>query len=137
MREQEVTKILFLDHDETTFQFRKCMAKVLGALPPVELFHAADATEALQLMEQLQPDVIVLDDDNPAERDLFLDSLTGNHPPIVLEVEDEKDARHSRSRARVTLVRKGETLEGIHQTLIVATNVATRPVPGNCPKMPI
>ena len=121
MSDSDVTKILFLDNDETAFQFRKCMAKVLGQLPPMELFHAGDATEALHLMEQLRPDVVVIDNEVPEERDLFLDSLPGAHPPVVVQSDTEQKAN-----GNITYIRKSETLEGIHETLIVATAIATR-----------
>ena len=70
------TKILFVDSDEAAFHFRKCMVKVIAELPPVELFHATDATEALMLIDRLKPHVIVLDNESIEERELLLDSLT-------------------------------------------------------------
>ena len=132
MSETEATKILFIDNDETTFQFRKCMARVLGQLPPIELFHASDATEALHLLEQLKPDVVVLDGDTPEERDLFLDSIVGDHPPIIVQSEGgEKDVKGfpAHWRSQVTYVSKMETLEGIHQTLLVAASMASKDLP--------
>lgn len=132
---EEVTRILFIDHDETAFQFRKCMAKVLGTLPQVELFHAADATEALLLLEQLQPDVIVIDDESPEERDLFLDSLTAVHPPIILQGDSGSDQGY-RGQREVTVLQREETLEDIHHTLMVAASVAFK-IPAEAEKLPI
>lgn len=121
------TKILFVDNDETSFQVRQCMARVLDALPPVELFHARDATEALQLLEQLKPDVIVLDDDTPAERDLFMDSMVGNHPPIVVRSESREILPKDFSlEKRVTYIPKSESLDGIHQTLLLVTAIGVK-----------
>ncbi len=121
------TKILFVDNDETSFQVRQCMARVLDALPPVELFHARDATEALSLLDQLKPDVIVLDDDTPAERDLFMDSLVGIHPPIVLRSETREILPKDFSlEKRVTYIPKSESLDGIHQTLLLVTAIGIK-----------
>lgn len=121
------TKILFVDNDETSFQVRQCMARVLDALPPVELFHARDATEALQLLDQLKPDVIVLDDETPAERDLFMDSMVGNHPPIVVRSETREILPKDFSlEKRITYIPKSESLDGIHQTLLLVTAIGVK-----------
>ena len=121
------TKILFVDNDETSFQVRQCMAKVLNALPPVELFHARDATEALSMLDQLKPDVIVLDDDTPAERDLFIDSMQGNHPPIVLRCESREVLPKDFSlEKKITYIPKSESLDGIHQTLMLVTAIGVK-----------
>ncbi len=123
------TKILFVDSDETSFQVRQCMARVLSSLPPIELFHARDATEALAMLEQLKPDVIVLDDEIPAERDLFIDSLPGNHPPIVLRSETTLPAPEKfKLDKHVTYIPKNESLDGIHQTLILVTAIGLKAI---------
>lgn len=122
-----MTKILFIDNDEMIFQIRQCMARVINQLPPVELFHASDATEGLQLMEQMKPDVVILDDDVPEERDLFLDSLSHIHPPIMVQVEQEMNQkRRGRGNKEVTYITKNDSLEGLHSTLLVATTLATK-----------
>ena len=54
------TRLLFVDADETSFQVWQCMANVLDSLPPFEFHYAADATEALEGLDQIKPDVIVL-----------------------------------------------------------------------------
>jgi DNA-binding NarL/FixJ family response regulator len=121
------TKILFVDGDETSFQVRQCMAKVLNSLPPIELFHARDATEGLALLDQLKPDVVVLDDEIPGERDLFIDSLPGNHPPIVLRSETNSvKPEKFRLDEPVTYIPKNESLDGIHQTLILVTAIGIK-----------
>lgn len=121
------TKILFVDNDETSFQVRQCMARVLNSLPPIELFHARDATEALAMLNQLKPDVIVLDDETPAERDLLMDSLPGNHPPIVLRSETRLPTPEKfRLDEPVTYIPKNESLDGIHQTLILVTAIGIK-----------
>ena len=121
------TKILFVDSDETSFQVRQCMARVLDSLPPIELFHARDATEALQMLEQLKPDVIVLDDDTPAERDLFMDSMSGGHPPIVVRSENRASSPKEFSLTKsVNYIPKNESLDGIHQTLILVTAIGVK-----------
>lgn len=128
-RNERVTKILFIDNDEMSFQIRKCIAKALVQLPPVELLHANDATEALAAVELMKPDVVVLDAEMDAqERDLFMDSLSGNHPPIMLQTnnDDHSLSNASSSQKTVTRIQKNETLEGIHQTLVTATSLAIK-----------
>ena len=98
MQEQfQATKILFIDNDEPAFEVRQCMAKVLGSLPPVKLFHAKDATEALSMLDELKPDVVVLDDEQGAEKD-----------------------------QSVTYIPKSDSLEGIHDTLVLITAIGVR-----------
>ena len=125
-----MTRILFIDNDEMAFQIRQCMAKVLSQLPPVELFHANDATEGLALMEDLQPDVVILDDELPEERDLFLDSMTSIHPPVLVQTETEKHPAPNKKK-QITYIEKNESLEGIHHTLLLATTLASRDAAGD------
>lgn len=121
------TRILIVDSDETMFQVRQCIARALEELPPVELFHARDATEALALMDSLAPDVIVLHDEEPGERDLFMDSLALNHPPIVLCTESHSDDAISMEIDKeITYIPKSETLEGFHQTLLLAAAIGMK-----------
>ncbi len=123
------TKILFVESDEISFQVRECMAKVLNALPPIELFHARDATEALAMLEQLKPDVIVLDDENPAESDLFMESMVKGHAPIVIRTDTRATPAKEFSIGKpVTFIPKGESLDGIHQTLMLVTAIGVKGV---------
>ena len=96
-------------------------------MPPIELFHAKDACEALTLLDQIKPDVIVLDDEIPVERDMLMDSLSPGHPPIVLRTETNlpspKDFRIDQT---ITYIPKNESLEGIHQTLVLITAIGVR-----------
>ena len=118
-------KILYIDNDEVSFQLRKCMAQALNKLPPVELYHAADATEALLMLEDLEPDVIIIDTEVEEERLLFMDSLVGAHPPVVLQTEGQTEVSPATLDGSITYIPKDETLEGIHQTLMIAATVAT------------
>ncbi len=125
----KATKILFIDEDEASFQIVKCMANVIEQLPPVELFHACDATEGLMMLDNVKPDVIVLNDDMKEERDVFIESLSADHPPILIQSEDSPSQSAPKTRCtgkQVTYVEKSGTLEGIHKTLLVATSVATK-----------
>lgn len=125
-KERTTTKILFIDNDEQSFEFRKCMAKVLAGIPPVELFHANDATEALSMLEEFSPDVVVVDDDIEDEQELFMDSLPVNHPPIIMQMTEGKSSAKMAIKENVLLLIKKETLEGIHETLTMASQVANR-----------
>ena len=123
------TKILVIDSDEAAFQVRQCVAKALAGLPPLELFHARDATEALAMMERLSPDVVILDDAEAEERELFMDSLSLNHPPIVLQTDDPEEigtpAQFTIDK-QVTYIPRNESLEGIHQTLLLAAAIGVK-----------
>ncbi len=124
--EGSITRILIIDSDETMFQVRQCMARALEELPPVELFHARDATEALALIETLAPDVIVIDDEEPGECDLFIDSLSTNHPPIVLCTEAQDDAVTMELDREITYIQRSDTLDGFHQTLKLAAAIGMK-----------
>lgn len=128
MGESQPTKILFVEEDERSFEVRQCVARVLQALPPVQLFHAKDATEALSLLDQIRPDVIVLDGEVNEEKELFIDSLHGEHPPVVIRTEQDAQncvSNFSLERA-VNYIPKNESLEGIHQTLLLAAAIGHR-----------
>ncbi len=125
------TRILIVNHDEACFQVQQCILKALRDLPPVELYHAHDATEALSMLDRLSPNVIVMDDEEPAEKELIIDSLTCNHPPILLQSEDEKPASEMSSRnGPITRIPKNESLEGLHQTLLLAVALGARHLVG-------
>ena len=124
--QQQITRILFIDNDELSFEFRKCMARVINSLPPMELFHAHDATEALNMLESLHPDVVILDSDSREENSLFLDSLVGAHPPIVV-LEDEVEKVTTRADdGDIRYLKKNDSIEGIHQTLLVASELGSK-----------
>lgn len=119
--DQEVTRILIVEEDESSFEFRRCLADKLEELPPIELFHARDATEALALIESLCPDVLVIDDDNPDESELLIDSLDPEHLPVVFCTENVDQAIRVLVGANdVTCIQRNESIEGLHQTLRVA-----------------
>ena len=128
---QQVTRILFIDNDELSFEFRKCMARVISSLPPMELFHAHDATEALNMLESLHPDVVILDSDSHEENELFIDSLNGSHPPIVV-LEDDPQLKNAANDIRY--LKKNDSIEGIHQTLLVASELGTKDNNQDSPK---
>ena len=125
----KTTKILVVDSDETSFQVRKCIAKVLAALPPLELFHARDASEALALLDQLKPDVVMMDHENEAEKDLFFDSLTLNHPPVMVCTDEANQNKFSVDKP-ITYVKKSESLDDIHQSLMIATKLGAKSTTG-------
>lgn len=123
------TKILIVDGDDAAFEIRQCIAQTLKQLPPVELFHARDATEALNMLERLEPDVIVLDDAEFGECELFIDSLSGSHPPIVLCTEQNRSNQPKAAPAEhqeITYLPKSETLEEFHTALVTAATIGSR-----------
>ena len=116
------TKILFLESDDASFQVRQCVAKVLAGLPPVEFYQAHDASEALSLLDRVGPDVIVIDDDSDAEKELFMESVGKVHPPVVVTGDREvtKPGKFSLD-SPVTYLPRTESLEGMHQSLVLIT----------------
>lgn len=116
-----VTKILFIEEDIATFEIRKCIAAVLEGIQPLELFHAKDATEGLELLDEVRPDVIIIGQEERSETDLLLDGLTGNHPPVVI---DQADNIEDKKRSGVTYINSDGSLEGIHQLLKTAQTLA-------------
>ena len=123
----EPTKILFIQDDEGTFQILQCIAKALLTLPPIELYHARDASEALSLLESLCPDVIVMDEEEVEEKELLIDSLSLNHPPIILQTDEVIESLEDDSlNAEIVRLQRGESLEGIHKTLQVAAELGEK-----------
>jgi len=125
-----VTRILFIESDEMSFQIRQCIAKVINNLPPVELFHAFDASEGLELLEYVNPDIVIMDSELEDERELFLDGLTEDHPPVVFQTETTSETSPKKQNPykgshSVTYMEKNGSLEGIHQTLLTATTIAS------------
>lgn len=116
-----MTKILFVEEDLIAFEIRKCIAAVLEGIPPLELFHAKDATEGLELLDEIKPDVIVLGHEERSETELFIDGLTNNHPPVLVD-RDEADT--SRKRVGITYLKRDGSLEGIHLLLKTAQSIA-------------
>lgn len=121
------TRILFVDSDEGLLQVWQCIAFALEGIPPVEFFHATDATDGLSMLEKCKPDVIVLnlDDELSEERDVFMESLYGPHPPVIVPTDDEGSANAKRD-GKFIYVNRGGTLDGIHRALLVATSAASK-----------
>lgn len=129
MIDQEVppTKILFIEDNEAAFQILQCIARAILTLPPIELFHARDASEALAMLDTLEPDVIVIDEDINEERELLMDSLNVDHPPIILQTdEDSLEETVASINNEVTRLPRGDSLEGIHHTLKVAAELGEK-----------
>lgn len=116
------TKILFIESDESSFFFRKCMAEALFSLPPVELIHASDAEEALSKIENNKVDVLIIDDELEDELEVLLDSLGATTPPILLQTDRDSTA----SARRVTCIPKEESVASMHKTLVMATEAGSQ-----------
>ena len=125
------TKVLFIDDDELSFHFQKCMADIIEGLPHLELFYASDATEGLAMLESLEPHVVILDHENDEEQELFLDSLSPTHPPVLVQTEEE-DPKQNRDLSNIDLashinkIPKSDSLESIHQKLLLAARLANK-----------
>ncbi len=122
MENNNKTKILFVETDEVSFQFRKCMAQVIASLPPFELVHAKDATEALELIDRDGADVLVVDDELSDELSLIIDSLGNSNIPILLQSDVESLENYDR-KLNITVIPKEESIDHFHRTLLAATEV--------------
>ena len=96
------------------------MAKVLQSLGPLELLHASDAQEALNLLETQSPDVLVLDDELADESEVIIEHLQANHPAIFIQTDGKRTPKKSIHGREVKAVPRSETLEGLHVTLSLA-----------------
>jgi hypothetical protein len=121
------TKILIIEGDHANFQVRKCIAQALGLLPEVDLLYAPDVSEGLQMMEQKKPDAIIFSEEDSSERELLLDCLDDTHPPLVLQTEDcEYFKTKQNLDQKVMYVPVYDTLEGMHQVLILAASLGRK-----------
>lgn len=118
-----VVRILLIDEDDASYHFHCCMARVLSELPPVEVFHAHDASEALGMLDKVSPDVLLLSHDSKEEKTLLLELLKGNHPPVVVSSDDAPMSLTLAKRAQVTMLPACETLEDIKNVLTLATSL--------------
>ena len=117
------TKILFVESDVVSFQFRKCMAQVIQSLPPFELVHAKDAAEALEIIESGKADVLVVDDELSDELHVIVDSLDLSDLPILVQSNCELDRQLTTSQLNITVIPKEDTIDHLHRTLLAATEV--------------
>ena len=127
MRDKSVTKILFVEEDELAFEFKKCIATALHNIKRlnegmVEMYYAQDATEGLRILEKENPDVVVLDDNINEECELFLESLSPQHPPIVLQVDGKQKTRTGKLE-NLSCMQKDDSLDSINSVLSVATKI--------------
>lgn len=118
------TKLLFIDEDEGSFEVWQSLAQVLSTLPPLQFYHACDATDALAMIDTICPDVVVLnlDDDLEAERSVFVDSMYGDFPPVVVPLEDEM--QFTAENDKMIFLENCSSIEGIHKTLLAAVSAA-------------
>lgn len=120
------TKILFVESDGLAFQVRECIAKAIANLPAFEMIHANDATEALSYLELSRPDVIVIDSEESEECELLIDSLSALHPPVIIQTSSTSKSKGHDADLNITYLEKNESLEGIHQTLLIASSLAEK-----------
>ena len=127
MQEKLIAKILFVEEDELSFEFKKCIAQALHNIKrthedAIEMFYAQDATEGLRILEKEKPDVVVLDDNLYEECELFLESLSPQHPPIVLQV-DGKQKTNIGKLSNISCIQRDDSLESFNSVLAVATSI--------------
>lgn len=124
---QDITKILFVDNDNLAFQIRQCAARAIFGLPPLELFHANDANEALATIEQIRPDVVVLDSKLSEEIEVLIDNLGGYLPSFIVQTDNatlEELESFQQLGAGVTCIANGNSLDSLHSMLLLAASIA-------------
>ena len=117
------TRILFVEADEATFQFRKCMSEIIEALPPTELLLATDAGEALELLAEEKADVLIVDDELMEELEVIVDSIDCSSIPILVQSEPENRASLAKLEKTLRLIPKEESLDHLHQPILCAIKV--------------
>ena len=117
------TRILIVDHDEASFHVRQCIASVSSGLNTLDLIYAKDASEALNIIDKKNPDVILFNaDENIEELELLLENLNKEHPPIVLQGDfDELTLPKTDIAKRIP---NDESIDAIHQTLKLVSTIA-------------
>lgn len=125
MPPEQSTKILFVDESETSFQIWECVARALQGLPPLEFVYASDASDGLAKLDQVRPDVVMLNvDEHVDEARVFVESLHGAHPPVVVHALAETNIKPI--DGEIFVVDRGGSLEGMHKALLLATAAAHR-----------
>ena len=127
MQDRAITKILFVEEDELTFEFKKCIAQALQNIKHptegiIEMYYAQDATEGLKILEKERPDIVVLDDNINEECELFLESLSPQHPPIVLQVDGKQKTKIGKLN-NLSCMQRDDSLDSINSVLAVATSI--------------
>lgn len=121
------TRILVIEGDQANFQVRRCIAQALGLLPDLDLIYAPDVTEGLTIIEKTNLDAIIFSEEDLYERDLLLDSLGVEHPPLVLQTEDSEFFKTKQNLdQRIMYVPIYDTLEGMHQVLLLAATLGQK-----------
>ena len=121
------TRVLVVDHDEASFQVRKCIASVSSGLCSLELVYARDASEALMIIDRNVPDVILFNaDENVEEFELLIESLEGEHPPIVLQGDFEQ--LKLPKVESIKRIPNDESIDAIHETLMLVSSIANNPI---------
>ena len=121
------TRVLVVDHDEASFQVRKCIASVSSGLGSLELIYARDASEALMIIDRKAPDVILFNaDENVEEFELLIENLEGGHPPIVLQGDFEQ--LKLPKEESIKRIPNDESIDAIHETLMLVGSIANNPI---------
>lgn len=120
-------KILIVDQDETAFQVRKCIASVSFGLTGIELLYARDASEAIAMIEKKSPDAILFSTDQDSEEaELLIDSLSSNHPPILIQGDENIEKLYIPEPDRIKKIPNDDSIDSIHETLKMLTALAEK-----------
>lgn len=121
------TRILVIDADQTNFQVRHCIAQALGLLNSIELIHTSDISEGVNIINSKGTDVIIYSEESLTEKKRLLDSLSLDHPPLVLETSDVNHFKKKQNlNQNIMYVPIYDNLEGMHQVLLLAVSLAEK-----------
>jgi len=121
------TRILVIDADQTNFQVRHCIAQALGLLNSIELIHTSDVSEGVNIINTKGTDAIIFSEESITEKKRLLDSLSLDHPPLVLETSDVNHFKQKQNlNQNIMYVPVYDTLEGMHHVLLLAVSLAEK-----------
>ena len=118
-------KVLFIDPDETSFQLTKCVARVITQFPPLEFIHSTSFDEASSLIEETNPNLVVIDDQLEHGIEEFLNESEGKSQVFVILTSRPGALKHLESN-RVICVPQDGSLEGVHKTLFILASLASK-----------
>ena len=121
-------RVLFVEEDIAAFQILECLVKVLQNIHPIELFHASDASDALSRFSKIHPHVIVMNNESYEDIELLKDNIINENASLVLfrNIDEQDNNKKQKSDTNIVFLPRSETLEEIHNNLIILSSLATK-----------
>ena len=112
-----------MDTDEMAFAIRQCIARVITNLPPVELFHVTRASDAIDALESIAPDVLVIDDSCLEELEILIEHYQNDLLPILLQSNNPPTKSSKQSDLKISYIEKSPSIDGLRKTIVAATDL--------------